>query len=162
MRGGWLPDGRWKGFAQDPKDSSVREGTVFGPLESVINAIIQAARMADSNSETPRTRCKCSGDKVPLGARIDSSRPDGWLRLESSKVPNTSSQSDDHWEDICCPFEFKKRSRNEDCHDVRSSHLTLYAFFLIDCMFIFRTDSRSSGVVIISWQTILVVDSLSG
>jgi hypothetical protein len=103
-KGGWLPGYRWKGFAQDPKDTSVKEQTVFGPLESVIRAIMQAAKMTGSNSDAPRTRCKCSGDKVPLEARIDSSRPDGWLRLESSKVPNASSQSDDHWEDICCPF----------------------------------------------------------
>jgi hypothetical protein len=38
-----------------------------------ISEDIQAARTPDLNSDAPRTRCKCSGDKVFLGARVDSS-----------------------------------------------------------------------------------------
>jgi hypothetical protein len=115
--------GRWRAFDVQPSKQTQNEDTVYKGLRNIFESVISAAKLPHRNPRVPMT-LKVAGTKTPHSERSNTSKPDGYFHLKSSKIPppdydNLKLGPDHtHWADIVCPMEFKKADDEINRYDV--------------------------------------------
>ncbi|CEL60446.1 hypothetical protein RSOLAG1IB_09652 [Rhizoctonia solani AG-1 IB] len=98
---------KWRCMTQNPSTSARQEGEAFEFLQTITEDIAHHSQSQIPPSNLHR-RLRIAGNVTPLGARRNTSRPDGYFYLGDSAL-NTAQ-----WNDIVMPMEFKKKRTSQN------------------------------------------------
>ncbi|CCO31396.1 hypothetical protein BN14_05437 [Rhizoctonia solani AG-1 IB] len=105
---------KWRCMTQNPSTSARQEGEAFEFLQTITEDIAHHSQSQIPPSNLHR-RLRIAGNVTPLGARRNTSRPDGYFYLGDSAL-NTAQ-----WNDIVMPMEFKKKRTSQNQIDASQS-----------------------------------------